>query len=124
MLIKLDENFPNEAARLLREHGHDALNVFDQGMAGFKDIDVAQVCREEGRVIFTQDMDFTNVFRFPPAECPGIVVFRVRQSLPVLLRVLREMLPQLTPESLSGSLLIVTESRLRMVRGDNDAPSN
>jgi hypothetical protein len=28
--FKIDENLPQEVSRLLREHGHDAVSVFDQ----------------------------------------------------------------------------------------------
>jgi hypothetical protein len=32
--FKTDENLPIEAATLLRQHGHDALTVSDQSLAG------------------------------------------------------------------------------------------
>ena len=57
MRFKVDENLHEEVAVLLRQHGHDALTVYDQQMQGQVDDDVAAVCRQEGRAIVTQDLD-------------------------------------------------------------------
>jgi len=37
MRFKTDENLPIEVAELLRRHGHDALSVIDQQLAGHPD---------------------------------------------------------------------------------------
>ena len=61
MLFKIDENLHEEVAELLRQNGHDAVSVYDQHMRGHTDEDVAAVCRREGRVIVTQDLDFSTL---------------------------------------------------------------
>lgn len=53
MQFKVDENLHADAADLLRQHGHDALTVHDQGLRGEADVDIASVCRREKRVIVT-----------------------------------------------------------------------
>ena len=35
--FQTDENLPNEAADLLRQHGHDAQTVFQEGLSGAPD---------------------------------------------------------------------------------------
>ena len=37
MRFKLDENMPAEAAGLLRDNGHDAHSVHDEGLGGADD---------------------------------------------------------------------------------------
>ena len=49
MLFKFDENLHPDAAEIFAEAGHDALTVYDQGLRGHGDDDVAEVCRREGR---------------------------------------------------------------------------
>ncbi len=43
MRFKLDENLPLELAELFRRSGHDAQTVFDEGLAGAEDADIASV---------------------------------------------------------------------------------
>ncbi len=58
MRFKADENLPMEVRDLLRQHGHDALTVADEGLAGIADPAVAAVCQVEKRTIVTLAMDF------------------------------------------------------------------
>ena len=57
MKFKIDENLPVEVADALRQAGHDALTVHDQQLTGRPDLDVAAVCRAEGRVLVSLDTD-------------------------------------------------------------------
>src|SRR5580658_9024659 len=80
MKFKIDENLPIEVAVALREAGHDAINVVDQGLGGGADASVAEVCRREGRSLVTLDVDFANVQAYPPRDYPGLVVLRLQRS--------------------------------------------
>lgn len=66
MRFKVDENLHEDVADWLRQQGHDALTVHDQGLRGSADAVIAEVCRLEGRAILTQDLDFSNIFAYPP----------------------------------------------------------
>ena len=57
MRFKVDENLHPDVAEFLRQHGHDALTVYDQGLQGHTDQDIAQVCRNELRALVTVDLD-------------------------------------------------------------------
>ena len=46
-------------------------------MGGASDVEVAAVCIGEERVLVTQDLDFSDIRTYPPAEYYGIVVFRL-----------------------------------------------
>ncbi|MEM6648512.1 MAG: DUF5615 family PIN-like protein [Bacteroidota bacterium] len=115
MMFKLDENLPVDAARLLREAGHDAVTVLDQAMGGTPDPNIAAVCVAEGRALVTRDTDFANIRACRPAEHAGILVLRLkRQDKPHVLAVLRRVMPLFESEPLHGHLWIVDEDRIRI----------
>jgi predicted nuclease of predicted toxin-antitoxin system len=64
----------------LRGQGHDALTVFDQGLRGRDDHDIADTCRSENRVLLSLDLDFSNILMFPPENYPGLIVLRLRKK--------------------------------------------
>lgn len=117
MPFKLDENLHPDAAEFLRQSGHDAVTVYEQGLRGFHDSDIAKVCGREQRSLVTLDLDFADVRNYPPANYSGIIVLRLAdQSRTAVLRVLQRLLPALRTESLVGKLWIVDEVQIR-IRG-------
>jgi len=113
--FKVDENLPVEVADLLRAAGHDALTVLEQLLGGAHDPKVIAVCAGEDRVLVTLDTDFADIQDYPPAEHPGIVVFRLGvQSKQHILHVAQRMIPLLRIEEVSHRLWVVDELRLRI----------
>ena len=93
MRFKTDENVHPAAARLLREHGHDAV---------------------------TFDMGFADIRTYSPDQFQGIVVLRIAsQSRESVLAALRGLLPLLDRQPLVGRLWIVEADGVR-VRGGSD----
>ena len=80
MRVKLDENLPIQFKRLFTESGHDAATVVDEGLGGASDTEIAAICIAEERVLITQDLDFSDIRTYPPAEYAGIVVFRLSSA--------------------------------------------
>ncbi len=118
MLFKVDENLHADAAELLCAAGHDAVTVFDQGLQGHADGEIAEVCRDERRAIVTLDLDFSDIREFPPEDHAGIIILRLLdQSRPAVLRALQRVIPLLTVEPLVGHLWIVEEDRVRIRSG-------
>jgi predicted nuclease of predicted toxin-antitoxin system len=120
MRAKLDENLPVEAAELLRTAGWECDSVYDEGLAGADDPNVAAACRTDARVLFTLDLDFADIRVYPSSEFVGIVVLRPkepsrRQALELITRVL----PVLSAEWMEHRLWIVEPARVR-VRGANE----
>ena len=114
--FKIDENLPIEVAEVLKAAGHDAMTIFDQSMVGNLDPKVASVCKAEGRVLVTLDLDFSDIRTYPPAEFPGIIVLRPRnQAKPTVLALVNQLIALLeTGEPLAGHLWIVQETGLRI----------
>jgi len=115
MKFKIDENLHSEAADLLRQRGHDARTVHEQGLRGSADAAVAGVCKQEARALVTLDIDFSDIRAYPPGDFQGIVVLRLNdQSRPAILQVLGRILPLFDSEPLVGHLWIVDERQIRI----------
>jgi predicted nuclease of predicted toxin-antitoxin system len=118
MLFKTDENIHQEIADLLRHQGHDALRVFNQGMRGYSDEKVAAVCRQEGRVLVTLDLDFSNILAFPPSDYAGIIILRLHDpSRPSVKAAIQRLIPLLNTEQLVGHLWTVDDAGVRIRSG-------
>ncbi len=115
MRFKVDESLHVEVADLLRGQGHDALTVFDQGLRGRDDHDIADTCRSENRVLLSLDLDFSNILMFPPENYPGLIVLRLRKrGRTAVHRVVTRVMDHLNKEPLAGRLWIVDEHRIRI----------
>jgi len=113
--LKTDENLPVEAADILRAEGHDVLTVNEQGLGGVCDADLAAVCRSEGGVLISLDVDFSDIRIQAPGTHPGIVVLRMsRQDKASILSVVRRLVTSLGAEQVVGRLWIVDERRIRV----------
>ena len=115
MKFKLDEHLPSEIAEDLRQAGHDAQTVFDQGMSGALDSDLMRVVQAENRVILTMDKGIANVTEYPPASYAGIVLYRPRQNgRGAILQFVRQHLAVVLAQIAAGRLLVVSDSGIRI----------
>lgn len=113
--LKIDENLPAEAARVLGQGGHDAMTVKEQGLGGSDDALVAEVCRSEGRVVVTLDRGFGDLRRHPTQGTPGIVVLRPQTQDTTSVLQLVDLLSRLLDErSPANSLWILDRKRVRI----------
>ena len=72
MRFKVDENLPEETARLLRRAGYDASTVLDQEMEGKSYKDLSLVCQREQRALITLDLGFADIRTCPPKELRSV----------------------------------------------------
>jgi len=113
--FKIDENLPVELARDLLVAGHEAVTVDDQQLVGSNDRDLSEICRSEGRVLVTLDLDFADIRTYPPENYPGLIVLRLgRQDKPHVLDIFQKLLKAIGREPLEGRLWIVEENRIRI----------
>lgn len=120
MKFKIDENLPVEIAELLQLAHHDAVTVTNQGLNGEDNLDIIEVCIQEGRVLVTSDLDFADIRAYPPHQFPGIMVFRVRrQDKRVFIATFQQVIPMIEREPVEHHLWIIEETRVR-IRGEEE----
>ncbi|MCX6375806.1 MAG: DUF5615 family PIN-like protein [Armatimonadetes bacterium] len=117
MRIKVDEDLPRRAVELLREAGHDASNVLEQRLSGWKDDALWDVIQAEQRLLVTADKGFADARRHPPGSHMGILLLRPNEDgIRPVLQLLREVLASRDLETLAGKITVATPRGIR-VRG-------
>ena len=117
MRIKLDENMPSGLSSILRNLGHDADTVIEEGMAGHSDGDIWDNAQHQGRFLITQDLDFSDIHRFTPGTHHGILLVRLRSPgrHALSLRV-RELFENEDVTGWQGCFIVATNRKLRIRR--------
>ena len=115
MRLKLDENIDARLVDVLRQAGHEATTVREQGLPGIEDPALYDHCHSEGYVLVTLDLDFSNVIHYPPESTPGLVVLRGPDDLfPTVKILIQTLLAGLIRENPTGHLWIVEAGRIRI----------
>ena len=115
MKFKIDENLPRELAVILRDFNHDAYTVKEEGIDGWSDPEIGAVCKHEGRVLITTDLDFCDARVFPPSQFPDFVVLRINpQGRKSIIAAFRRVVPFFTDKALNGKLWIVDGNQIHV----------
>lgn len=115
MKFKIDENLPVEIADLLNQAGQKASTVYDQGLVGAIDENIAKVCQAEARVLVTLDLDFADIRTYPPAQYSGIIVMRLKQQdKPYVLSITSRWIKALADETIEKRLWVVDDQKIRI----------
>jgi len=119
MKVKLDENLPRQIAVELRGRGRDVQTVVEEGLTGRADADLWQAAQREGRLLITQDLDFSDTRKFQPGTHHGIVLIRLQSpSRQNLIARAKELFDAEDITSWTGCFVVVTERKIRIRRPD------
>jgi predicted nuclease of predicted toxin-antitoxin system len=101
----------------LRQNGHDAVHLTEQGLNRLIDGDILQKARQENRVLLTHDLDFGELLAASGGELPSVIIFRLRDMRsPNVSRHLNSILNQQSEALAEGAVLSVTEQKVRIRR--------
>ena len=99
----------------LREQGHDAVHLRDQGLQQLPDIEIVQKARAEGRVILTHDLDFGRIVALGGTHVPSVITFRLSDMRPSQVNQrLLSVLEHFTEQLEMGALVSVTDGGIRV----------
>ncbi len=114
MRFLVDECTGPSVARWLREQGYDVVSVYEQAR-GADDAAVLKMAVAEERILITSDKEFgTWIMRDRQAHC-GVILLRLNdERAPNKIRVLSHLLRDYS-DQLAGNLVVVTETRVRIV---------
>lgn len=62
----------------LREGGHEAIHLQEQGLGRLPDGDILAKARAEGRVLLTHDLDFGELLAASGGLLPSVIIFRLK----------------------------------------------
>jgi predicted nuclease of predicted toxin-antitoxin system len=117
MKLKLDENLPTELVPLLVAHGHDVHTVPGESLVGQDDKVIFSAAGREGRLLLTQDLDFSDVRKFKPGTHPGIVLIRLRDpSRRRLIERIQQVFGSEKVEPWARCFVVVSDRKLRIRR--------
>jgi predicted nuclease of predicted toxin-antitoxin system len=117
MKIKLDENISRHLKFVIIQKGHECVTAEDEGLLSKTDVEVGAFAKTEGRMLFTLDLEFANLCKFPPGSHPGVVLFRPQSMGPLAVnRFITQFIEETDLSSLSGCLVIVDPMRVRIRR--------
>ena len=115
MKFKIDENLHADCAARLRSAGHDAMTVFEQGMTGASDDEIANVCTAERRVIVTADLDFSDARKAKQNAAEGLILLRLNdQAKSAQLAAIGRIGEALALNPMTAHIWIVDEHRIRI----------
>lgn len=115
MQLKLDENLSRHLKQSLSAYQHDVATAADEGLLSQPDTVVAAVARNEGRMLFTLDVEFGDLRKYPPGTHPGIVLFRPRTFGPLAVnQFVEDFVRRTALEPLAGCVVIVEPARIRV----------
>ena len=113
MRILADENFPRPAIQALRNAGWDVFSIAEE-CPGIADEQVAALCAEQQRVLFTFDKDFGElIYRHGLPAGSGVVLFRIAPESPDDAARLAMALVEKQPD-LGACSCVVTRERIRV----------
>lgn len=117
MKIRLDENIPVRPQPVLQQLGHDTDSVVQEGLTGCTDERLWQAAQEAGRLLITQDLDFSDIQRFKPGSHAGILVVRLRNAgREAIVRRVGQVFQYEAVSEWQGCFVIVSERKIRIRR--------
>jgi len=99
----------------LRSQGHDAVHLHERGWDRLPDVEILERARDEGRVLLTHDLDFSQLLALSKATSPSVIVFRLADMRPESVnRHLAQVLQQAAEDLARGAIVSVREGQIRV----------
>ena len=113
--IKVDEDLPEDVARLFSEVGYIAHTVHQQGWGGCDDAHLWERVQDEGRWLITADKGFGDVRTYVPGTYVRIILLRAMiESRRRYIELAEVTLRSVRLEDMLGCLVVVTPRGIRV----------
>ena len=125
MKIKLDKNISRHLKPVLKQAGYDVFTTVDEGLLGKADVEVGAAAKSQGLILFTLDLEFADLRKFPPGTHPGIILFRPQSMGPLAVnRFIVNFVRETDMTALSGCTVVVDPTRVRIRRPPLDTDTS
>jgi predicted nuclease of predicted toxin-antitoxin system len=106
-----------KTALWLRQQGHDAVHLREEGLQRMLDPDILAKARTEGRTLLTMDLGFGYLLAASGAQLPSVIIFRQSNRRPdVVNALLADVLSRYEPELQAGAVISVSDASIRVRR--------
>ena len=123
MKIKLDENLPAQIGQELQALGHEVHTLETERLSGCADDELWQASQREGRLLITQDLDFSDIRTFAPGKHHGLLLIRVRvPSRRALIARVVDVFRSENVSSWTRCFVVVTDRKIRVRRPGSEIP--
>lgn len=115
MRILADMGVDIRVVQWLRQHGHDAKHLRDEGLHRMPNGEIFTKAISEDRVIITFDLDFGEIAALSRGQKASVILFRLHNTrTPHLIDRLTTVLAESTYALEKGAIVVVEESRHRV----------
>jgi predicted nuclease of predicted toxin-antitoxin system len=99
----------------LNLQGYDTVRTTDLLLATAADGEILELARVEGRVILTQDLDFSMLVALSDYGLPSLITLRLSSAKPdVVTQKLLEVLPSVETELTAGAAATISDDSVRI----------
>ncbi len=117
MRFVLDMGLARSTAEFLRQQGHDAIHLRDQGLQRLSDEKIVAKALAERRVILTHDLDFSRIIALSRGQLPSVITFRLTDMRAAEVnRRLEDVAGRFAALLEEGALISVTDDAVRVRR--------
>ena len=115
MNFLVDADLPRSTAQALAGAGHATQHVNEVGLGSAADRAIFDYAQQNSASLVTRDLDFTDPLRFPERTHHGLVIVRIRETLPpaTVNQMLLRAINALREDELANAIIIVEENRFR-----------
>jgi len=115
MRFLADMGVDTRVVQWLRQNGHDAKHLRDEGLHRIPNGEIFVKAISENRVIVTFDLDFGEIVALSQGEKASVILFRLHNTrTPHLIKRLATVLADATEALEQGAVVVVEESRHRI----------
>jgi predicted nuclease of predicted toxin-antitoxin system len=112
-----DMNISPKTVESLQQQGWNIIRVSDILPANTPDYIILEFARNNGKVIITQDLDFSTMIALSGYNYPGLITVRLLDSDPdIVTKRLLEVLPNISYNLLEGCIVTIEEINVRIRR--------
>jgi len=114
----IDEDLPRSFANVLNELKLTPLDIRDHNLRGSSDSEIYSFAQKQKAVLFSADLGFSNILRFPLGSHSGICILRFPNEMTVkeIHESVKILLSKLAQNDYAGNLVILSPGRLRLRR--------
>lgn len=99
----------------LQQESYDIIRSTDRLPPNAADIEILELARVEGRIVLTQDLDFSMLVALNHYEQPSLVTLRLSSAKPILVaQPLQSILPSLESDLKRGVAVTIDDESVRM----------